>query len=454
MDCDRGSPSPADAAQISMHCSNLLSPEDDEHMLHDYSAEPYHNSASTTPPHHSIPVSSLPPIRSTTSPGDSAKYRDDELTGMAGLMELASPEHKHYMRSVDAARYPLPPSYGPATPHNHHFASAADTYSSSTSTSNSTASHVVPPALNLSSSGNNASAYASAPYPTPGQQHYSQQQQQQQYHSQQQYHASLHNRYPLPNSATSIESPQSAVGSTLTPDSLPPSHTMARGTRSFPATVDDVQIARRRSQSTDSVQTTSYHLGNSLPYVLGNANIRNRSFTAAQRQRTSDTPLFPILLHRIIDDAENESWIRWCEDGKAFKFSSADNLLSSLQAAGLRAQNYHSIEKNLNDYRFTRLTDQRRKIPDPDGKLWWMFSHPQFLRDFPDGIVNIQRRRRTNPPPVSPQPPAIPTQPQPQIQHHHHQAHLQSQPLYPPAHQYQPQHQSQQQPQQGTDIWM
>ncbi|PIA19196.1 hypothetical protein COEREDRAFT_28327, partial [Coemansia reversa NRRL 1564] len=95
---------------------------------------------------------------------------------------------------------------------------------------------------------------------------------------------------------------------------------------------------------------------------------------------------------RIINDPRNEAWIRWCEDGKAFKFSSADKLLSTLQTAGLRAQNYHSIEKNLNDYRFVRLTDQRRKIPDHDGKLWWMFSHPQFLRDFPDGIVNIQRR--------------------------------------------------------------
>ncbi|KAJ2438237.1 kinase-regulated stress-responsive transcription factor skn7, partial [Coemansia sp. RSA 2424] len=387
MDCDRGSPSPAVAALISAHSSNLLLPDNDgddeeeDHFQHGYSA-----SASSTPPHRSIPMSSLPPIHAR-SPGDSAKYRDDELTGMAGLMELASPEHKHYMRSVDAARYPLPPSYGPTTPHNHHhFVSAADTYSSSTSTSNSTASHTVPPALNLS-----ASAYSAAPYPTPGQQHYSQQQQQQ-YHSQQHYHGPLGSRYPLPNSATSVESPQSATAvAALTPDSLQPSQTMPRGTRSFPATIDDVQIARRRSQSTDSAQNTPYHLGNSLPYVLGNANIRNRSFTAAQRQRTSDTPLFPILLHRIIDNPKNESWIRWCEDGNAFKFSSADNLLSSLQAAGLRAQNYHSIEKNLNDYRFTRLTDQRRKIPDPDGKLWWMFSHPQFLRDFPDNIVNIQR---------------------------------------------------------------
>ncbi|KAJ2909549.1 hypothetical protein GGI21_001774, partial [Coemansia aciculifera] len=102
-----------------MHRSNLLSPEaDNDDKNEDHFRNGYSVSASSTPPQRSMPVSSLPPIH-TRSPGDSAKYRDDELTGMAGLMELASPEHKHYMRSVDAARYPLPPSYGPATPHNH-----------------------------------------------------------------------------------------------------------------------------------------------------------------------------------------------------------------------------------------------------------------------------------------------------------------------------------------------
>ncbi|KAJ2451376.1 Heat shock transcription factor [Coemansia sp. RSA 2336] len=196
-----------------------------------------------------------------------------------------------------------------------------------------------------------------------------------------------HSTYSSSTSSTSTRSvPQH--GSLLTPP-----YTGQEGTRSFPL-IDDAQGARRRSQSTDAQ--------GALPCVLTNANIRNRAQSTAQRQRTSDTPLFPVLLHRIISDPRNSSWIRWCDDGRAFKFSSADNLLACLQAAGLRAQNYHSVEKNLNDYRFTRLTDQRRKIPDIHGKLWWMFSHPQFLRDHPDGIVNIQRRRRTNPPPVSP----------------------------------------------------
>ncbi|KAJ2362196.1 Heat shock transcription factor, partial [Coemansia sp. RSA 2610] len=271
---------------------------------------------------------SLPPMHIRQA---GAQYGEDELTGMAGLMELAEPAKAAH--SMDGVR-------------------AYDTYSSSTS-SNSTASRsatqvpgmlVTPPYT--------ATQYAQYAYAQ---------------------------RHAGPTINTGV----------LTPES--------QGMRSFPA-MDEAQGARQRSHSTDSMQTHAY---GALPCVLGNANIRNRSLTTAQRQRTSDTPLFPVLLHRIITDPANEQWIRWCDDGKAFKFSSADNLLACLQAAGLRAQNYHSVEKNLNDYRFTRLTDQRRKIPDLDGRLWWMFSHPQFLRDHPDGIVNIQRRRRTNPPAVA-----------------------------------------------------
>ncbi|KAJ1793938.1 sequence-specific DNA binding [Coemansia sp. RSA 1938] len=282
---------------------------------------------------------SLPSIHAATGP----KYREDELTGMAGLMELSAPKPAHSMDARPMHARPM------------HARPMGEVDSLGTS---SNVSRSVPQPMNT----------VTPPY--TGQAYYGQ-----------------YAAYGPPRFGMSGQTP-------LTPESQP-------GTRSFP-TIDDAQGARRRSQSTDSMQTHNAFTNNALPHVLGNANIRNRAMTTTQRQRTSDTPLFPVLLHRIITDVHNESWIRWCDDGQAFKFSSADNLLACLQAAGLRAQNYHSVEKNLNDYRFTRLTDQRRKIPDLDGRLWWMFSHPQFLRDHPDGIVNIQRRRRTNPPTVSP----------------------------------------------------
>ncbi|KAI9503902.1 Heat shock transcription factor [Coemansia spiralis] len=453
MDCDdEGSPGPS-----SVPVSTLLSPGEDSNR--DYGATAYYSSSASATPPRREPVS-LPPIHTAT---DNVKYRDDELTGMAGLMELASPPKQAY-HSMDATRYPA--NFNPNS--QPRFGVNTDTYSSTTS-SNSTSSHTaVPPALSISATNSTSGGtFAAHTYPhVPAQHAYHPQsqplQQHQQYHYQQQQQQA---RYPIQGSSSvgSVGSPQSVGGATLTPDSLPPA-TPHKATRSFPATVDDVQIARRRSQSTDSTHNNPYNQASALPYVLGNANIRNRSFTSAQRQRTSDTPLFPILLHRIINDPQNESWIRWCEDGKAFKFSSAENLLSCLQAAGLRAQNYHSIEKNLNDYRFTRLTDQRRKIPDPDGKLWWMFSHPQFLRDFPDGIVNIQRRRRTNPAPVSsPQPSAIPSHPQPQshpqMPHRHSSYHMpqqqqQQQHLQPQSHHYPAPNSSSAKARQGPDSWM
>ncbi|KAJ1668137.1 Heat shock transcription factor [Coemansia sp. RSA 1646] len=415
MDCDEeGTPGPS-----SVPVSALLSPEEDRPREFGGISAYYSSSTSATPPRRDPAL--LPPIHA--SPTDGVKYRDDELTGMAGLMELASPPNQQSYHGTDAA-HPMP-KFDPNS--QLRFGINTDTYSS-TASSNSTSSHTVPPALGITGTNSNpGSTYSVHGYsqaPPPHQ--YSYHQQQQQYHQQQRPHypypqqhsqpqMQLHPpaRHPAHGNTASIGPSLPISGPALTPDSIP-SASLHRTTHSFPATMDDAKIARRRSQSTDSVHNSdAYGHNSALPYVLGNANIRNRSFTSTQRQRTSDTPLFPILLHRIISNPENESWIRWCEDGKAFKFSSADKLLACLQAAGLRAQNYHSIEKNLNDYRFTRLTDQRRKIPDPDGKLWWMFSHPQFLRDYPDGIVNIQRRRRTNPAPVSPQPPVLPPHPQP-----------------------------------------
>ncbi|KAJ1903642.1 hypothetical protein LPJ81_002948 [Coemansia sp. IMI 209127] len=416
MDCDEeGTPGPS-----SVPVSTLLSPAEDRPRALSGVSAYYSSSTSATPPRRDPAL--LPPIHA--SPTDGTKYRDDELTGMAGLMELASPPNQQSYHGTDAA-HPMPKFDPNSQP---RFGVNTDTYSS-TASSNSTSSHTVPPALGITGTNSNpGSTYSLHGYSQvpPHQHSYHQQQQQQQqspqyqqqrqhyhYHPQSQPQLQSPARYPMLGNAAPVGPSQPISGTALTPDSIP-SASLHRTTHSFPATMDDAKIARRRSQSTDSVHNSdAYGQNSALPYVLGNANIRNRSFTSAQRQRTSDTPLFPILLHRIISNLENESWIRWCEDGKAFKFSSADKLLACLQAAGLRAQNYHSIEKNLNDYRFTRLTDQRRKIPDPDGKLWWMFSHPQFLRDYPDGIVNIQRRRRTNPAPVSPQPPVLPPHPQP-----------------------------------------
>ncbi|KAJ1902030.1 hypothetical protein LPJ66_000354, partial [Kickxella alabastrina] len=410
----------------SVPVSALLSSSE---ALNDYSTA-YHSSASSSPapasapkPRNLIPLPSIQSLGSNNSP----RYRDDEIAGMAGLMELAGPDTKGY--GTESSRY----SYGSNAA--AHFGSVSET-NSSRSSSNST-SHNAPSAHD--SLHRNVSSFG-VPHPSSGhqqqhhynqqqlQQHYAQQnyyiqqqyqqhqqrqqQQQQQHHQQQGSRFSMHH-----HNASPMGLAHSATHTSLTSPNSTMSRNTHKATRSFPATIDDVQVSRRRSQSTtDSAQHSMYSLTSALPCVLGNANIRTRSYTQTQRQRTSDTPLFPILLYRIINDENNEEWIRWCEDGQAFKFSSADNLLSCLQAAGLRAQNYHSIEKNLNDYRFTRLTDQRRKIPDPDGKLWWMFSHQQFLRDSPDGIISIQRRRRTNPPAMGgilPPPPPAAAHPMP-----------------------------------------
>ncbi|KAJ1937874.1 hypothetical protein FBU59_004621, partial [Linderina macrospora] len=208
-------------------------------------------------PSASVPVSALlspqdSPHRLAMSVPAHARYREDELTGMEGLMELASPEHKPLRPIVDH--------------HNNTVHSAGSSASSSASAS----TFSVPPALNISSHGGDPRSANTLP---PMQSH-------QRFHT---YH-----------SATTMAGSPASAATTLTPDSVP--SVTPGGVRSFPATLDDSRTARRRSQSTDSPQARQNGAG--LPHVLGNANIRDRSFTFTQRQRTSDTPLFPILLFR------------------------------------------------------------------------------------------------------------------------------------------------------------
>ncbi|ORX68223.1 hypothetical protein DL89DRAFT_28239 [Linderina pennispora] len=237
--------------------------------------------SSTSQPSHDVSAdvimeeepSSSVPVSALLAPQDNhrqaitvparTQYREDELTGMQGLMELASPEHT-----------PLSPEHTPLRPIINHGVHSA----SSSASSGSTSTFSVPPALNISSHGGSRPANTLPPM-------------------------QAHQRFHTYHSATTMAGSPASAATTLTPDSMP--SVTPGAVRSFPATLDDSRMARRRSQSTDSPH---HQQSGGLPHVLGNANIRDRSFTFTQRQRTSDTPLFPILLHRYVSPTAIAQW--------------------------------------------------------------------------------------------------------------------------------------------------
>ncbi|KAJ1773862.1 hypothetical protein LPJ74_000406 [Coemansia sp. RSA 1843] len=94
---------------------------------------------------------------------------------------------------------------------------------------------------------------------------------------------------------------------------------------------------------------------------------------------------------KIIETPSNNEWIRWSSSG-SFKFSSWPRLIQALSNIGFRATKKESVYKNLNNYRFERLSDSRRCIPDSDGVLWCQYMYQSFQQGRPDLLGEIKRQ--------------------------------------------------------------
>ncbi|KAJ1668151.1 hypothetical protein IW140_000683 [Coemansia sp. RSA 1813] len=108
-------------------------------------------------------------------------------------------------------------------------------------------------------------------------------------------------------------------------------------------------------------------------------------------ERQPAVKAFPYALYRIIETPSNNEWIRWSSSG-SFKFSSWPRLIQALSNIGFRATKKESVYKNLNNYRFERLSDSRRCIPDSDGVLWCQYMYQSFQQGRPDLLGEIKRQ--------------------------------------------------------------
>ncbi|KAJ1915411.1 Heat shock transcription factor [Mycoemilia scoparia] len=117
--------------------------------------------------------------------------------------------------------------------------------------------------------------------------------------------------------------------------------------------------------------------------------------TLSASQNDREVTPFVYALWSVVNDEGNRRWIQWNMDGSRFRVKNANNLLTAMQCYGLKAKKKDSLNKNLTEYGFHRISDGRR-----DGKLedfWHEFIHPLFQRDRVDLLPGIIRRQRSNP---------------------------------------------------------
>ncbi|KAI8322013.1 hypothetical protein GQ54DRAFT_243785, partial [Martensiomyces pterosporus] len=102
---------------------------------------------------------------------------------------------------------------------------------------------------------------------------------------------------------------------------------------------------------------------------------------------------FPEALYNVVSDPFNSCGAMWNQNGTAFRYRDEHQLLVELQAQGIKARKDASISKNLNDFRFQRHSDGRRRKQDDDAEdCWTVFSHSVFRRGNIDGVREMRRK--------------------------------------------------------------
>ncbi|KAJ2742195.1 hypothetical protein GGI20_004656 [Coemansia sp. BCRC 34301] len=104
----------------------------------------------------------------------------------------------------------------------------------------------------------------------------------------------------------------------------------------------------------------------------------------------SDLVFFPALLHRICMDPSMDHIAYWDEDNHVC-IPTIENLRVQLNMIGMTANHTDSLQKNFNDYQFSRRTDQRRVRHTTEVAIVKFFN-PNFLPGREDLLPLIVRK--------------------------------------------------------------
>ncbi|KAL1921932.1 uncharacterized protein VTP21DRAFT_10574 [Calcarisporiella thermophila] len=105
-------------------------------------------------------------------------------------------------------------------------------------------------------------------------------------------------------------------------------------------------------------------------------------------------PAFLNKLYNMVNDKTTDSLIRWSEDGATFYVTNPDEFSRVVLPKFFKHSNFSSFVRQLNMYGFHKIPhlQQGVLIADGSGELW-EFSNPNFLRDRPDLLCLVARKR-------------------------------------------------------------
>uniref|UniRef100_A0A158P9U9 HSF_DOMAIN domain-containing protein n=1 Tax=Angiostrongylus cantonensis TaxID=6313 RepID=A0A158P9U9_ANGCA len=108
-------------------------------------------------------------------------------------------------------------------------------------------------------------------------------------------------------------------------------------------------------------------------------------------------PLFLIKLWSIVEDPQYQQIVRWDESGYSFHIIDPYSFCRNVLPHFFKHNNLNSLIRQLNMYGFRKMTpvDRGSLARTESDQDHLEFSHPYFIRDHPEYLVNIKRKQST-----------------------------------------------------------
>ncbi|KJH45343.1 HSF-type DNA-binding domain protein [Dictyocaulus viviparus] len=106
-------------------------------------------------------------------------------------------------------------------------------------------------------------------------------------------------------------------------------------------------------------------------------------------------PLFLIKLWSIVEDPQYQQIVRWDESGYSFHIIDPYSFCRNVLPHFFKHNNLNSLIRQLNMYGFRKMTpvDRGSLVRAESDQDHLEFSHPYFIRDHPEFLVNIKRKQ-------------------------------------------------------------
>ena len=88
----------------------------------------------------------------------------------------------------------------------------------------------------------------------------------------------------------------------------------------------------------------------------------------------------------MVNDPETKEVLDWNPEGTAFQVLQIEPFVQVQLPLYFKHANLSSFVRQLNTYGFSKIDNNS-----------WVFAHPDFLRDVPERLVNIQRKSSHRP---------------------------------------------------------